>query len=109
MTALGLLLVTLAGSAACARAFQVGSEPAPVYRITLANDFGEAMVVSYNDGQGDRILGAIPAGRSDTFVVAAPAASSITISARNSTSTTRYGPATVALVLGEIVTHRIRP
>jgi hypothetical protein len=88
---------------------QVGSEPAAVYRLTVNNGFPESMIVSYNDGQGDRILGAIPAGRADTFVIASPLRSSITILARNSSNSVRYGPAAVTLHLGEVVNHHIRP
>jgi hypothetical protein len=88
---------------------QVGSEPAPVYRLSVFNDFAEAMIVSYNDGRGDRLLGAIPAGSSETFVVAAPAAAAVTVSARSTSGSLTYGPTSIDLLLGSTVSLRLRP
>jgi hypothetical protein len=104
-----VLLLAAALTTACTRAMQVASEPAPVYRLTIVNEFAEAMVVSYNDGRGDRILGAVPPGRSDTFVVAGSASSTIVLSARNGAGTLTWGPATTTLALGDSVTQHIRP
>jgi hypothetical protein len=92
----------------CTRAIQVGSEPAPVYRLVVANDLPEAMIVAYNDGRGDRTLGSVPAGRSDTFVVAGSASPAITVTARNAQGSRTAGPFSVQLVPGSQVTVRLR-
>jgi hypothetical protein len=104
-----LALALVGGLAGCARAISVGSEASPVYRLTVANDMPEAMIVSYNDGRGDRMLGSVPAGRSDAFVVSGAASTDITISARNAQGTRAFGPVPVRLVLGDVVTVRLRP
>lgn len=108
--ALRLILATfiLLAAPACTRAMHVGSDPAPVYRLLVSNQLGEAMLVSYNDGSGDRLLGSVPAGRSDSFVVAGSASADISVSARNSAGTRSAGPWTVRLVAGEQVTVQLR-
>jgi hypothetical protein len=101
-----LAAVTLQG---CARPLSVGSEPSPTYRIAVSNTMPDEMIVSYNDGRGPRLLGAVPAGRVETFVVGGAASPGITISARDSTGTRTFGPAPVQLLLGETVHVRIAP
>jgi hypothetical protein len=95
-------------STGCARALHVASEPSPVYRLAIANDTDQEMVVTYHDGQRQGLLGAVPAGRSDTFVVATPASAAVTITARNAAGTRTLGPFSVQLAPGETVTLRLR-
>ncbi|HSJ23442.1 MAG TPA: hypothetical protein VK929_02080 [Longimicrobiales bacterium] len=99
------LTVLLAG---CVRALDVGSEPSPVYRLTVANDLAEEMIVSTSDSQGTSLLGAVPPGRAETFVVAGTRGAAISVTARNATGSRTVGPLQVTLALGETVTVRLR-
>lgn len=103
-----LSAIIILAAPACTRAMHVGSDPAPVYRLLVSNQLGEAMLVSYNDGSGDRLLGSVPAGRSDSFVLAGSASADISVSARNSQGTRSAGPWTVRLIAGEQVTVQLR-
>jgi hypothetical protein len=87
----------------------VGSEPSAVYRLLVVNEFPETMMVSYNDGRGDSLLGAVPAGRSESFVVAAAAAPAVQVSARNAAGSRNFGPVRADLRPGESVTLHLRP
>jgi hypothetical protein len=81
----------------CARAIGAGSEDArPVYRINVDNQTGEAMIVSYDEGRGNALLGTVPAGGSDSFVIAA-ATTTITLTARNVAGTRTLPPIPVQL------------
>jgi hypothetical protein len=103
-----MLLAALALASGCARALDVGSEPGPVYRIVVHNDLAEAMIVTSNHAGGEGMLGAVPAGRSDTFVLARPVAMDIEIRARNSAGTRAVGPFPVRLHATDPVTIRLR-
>jgi hypothetical protein len=105
---LGAAVCVLLTLSACARAMQVGSEPTPVYRVVVTNETGETMIVGYNDGRGDSTFGAVPANSTDTFVVARPADTSITVTARNAAGTRTIGPLSVQLRAGESVPVRLR-
>lgn len=100
-----LIVILLAG---CVRALDVGSEPGPVYRLTVANDLTEEIIVSTGDAQGASLLGAVPAGRSETFVIAGARSAEISVTARNATGTRTVGPLPVMLSLGQTVTIRLR-
>jgi hypothetical protein len=105
--ALLLALLLLAGGG-CARNMEIGSEPSPTYRIVVANDLAEDMIVSSNHAGSIGILGAVPAGRSDSFVLARPTALDIQITARNAAGTRTVGPLPVRLLTAETVTVRLR-
>lgn len=96
VVATALLALALAG---CARGMAVGSEPRPVHNITVQNDLTEAMIVSYTDARGDAILGTVPPGSSERFVIASPA-TTITVRARNTAGTRVIGPYTLDFTSG---------
>jgi hypothetical protein len=106
---IALLLALATAAAGCTRALSVGSEPAPVYRLAVTNEFAESMIVSYNDGRGDSMLGAVAAGRTETFVVAGATSPAVTVSARNASATRSFPATRVDLVAGDVVTVRLRP
>ncbi|CAN5633835.1 hypothetical protein BH23GEM9_BH23GEM9_05860 [soil metagenome] len=103
--ALLTLALLLAG---CARAMQVGSEPGPVYRLAVQNQFAEPMIVSYADSRGQGLLGTVPAGRTEHFTIANPATLSISVTARNAAGSRSAGPFAVQLVAGEAQTVLLR-
>jgi hypothetical protein len=91
------IVMAVFAAAGCSRAMLVGSEAGPTYRITVHNEFAEAMIVSYNDGRGDALLGTVTAGGTDHFTIGRPATTTITVRARNVDSTRNAGPYTVVL------------
>jgi hypothetical protein len=103
-----VLFLTLLAVTGCARGMEIGSEPSPTYRIIVANDLAEPMIVSSNHAGAEGILGAVPAGGSDTFVLARPVSLSILLTARNSAGTRTVGPIQVELRSAEPVTVRLR-
>lgn len=110
-TQLRRLLILLAAAVlvgACARALDVGSEPGPTYRVVVHNDLAEDMIVTANHAGGDALLGAVPAGRSDTFVLARPVSMDVEIRARNTAGTRVVGPFPVRLNPTEPAVIRLR-
>jgi hypothetical protein len=92
-----LLLACLAFASGCSRTMMVGSEAAPLYRITVQNDLVEAMIVSYNDGRGDALLGTVGPRSVDHFTIGRPASLSITVYARNVAGNRNLGPFAIEL------------
>jgi hypothetical protein len=104
---LALLCLALAISA-CARGMEIGSEPSVTYRIVVANELGEAMIVSSDHAGSSGILGSVPAGSSDTFILARPRSLDVRITARNAAGTRTVGPIPVQLRAAEAVHVRLR-
>jgi hypothetical protein len=75
---LGLLVLLLAGC----RPVAVTGDPGPQYTIEVDNRMSHAMVVSFNDGTGERPLGTVAAQSRGHFIIVSPAQSSVTIVAR---------------------------
>jgi phosphoenolpyruvate-protein kinase (PTS system EI component) len=87
---------------------EIGSEPSVTYRIVVANELAEAMIVSSDHAGSAGILGSVPAGSSDTFILARPASLDVLITARNAAGTRTVGPIPIQLRAGEPVHVRIR-
>ncbi|HKJ93078.1 MAG TPA: hypothetical protein VJ957_07910 [Longimicrobiales bacterium] len=73
-----LMLVVLA---ACSQAMTVETKPDRTYAIAVENPTAQAMVVSYDDGTGSRLLGTVAAGDTERFVLAGARSAQITVSA----------------------------
>lgn len=93
-----LAVIPAVFSFGCARAVAVGSaDPSLNYSIDVRNDAGVSMIVSYNDGRGDALLGTVQPGRQERFIIASPATNSITVTGTSQTGTRRSGPHAVTL------------
>jgi hypothetical protein len=95
------LIVLVAGLGACARNVSVGNVPGPTYAIEVRNAFDIDMIVSYDDGGGPRVLGTVSSNRTERFVIAGPARTSIHISAVDVERNQSFGPVSVELAIGE--------
>lgn len=95
--ALGLLLAS-----ACARPLDLDPDLHQTHAVNIVNSMAGPMVVWFDDGSGERLLGTVAAGSSDRFVIAGTDATTITVVARDEgrTQTVRR---TVTLVPGETV------
>jgi uncharacterized lipoprotein YajG len=101
-----LLLLVLAG---CARGMEIGSpSPADTFSIDVENSTGVTMVVTYDDGRGTATLGTVSAGRTERFIIAAPANLSVTVRGEAISRTRRAGPYRVTLVAGTPQIVRLR-
>jgi hypothetical protein len=104
-----LLLIALLTVAACSRGMEVGSpQPAATYSISVQNMTGVTMVVSYDDGRGNAILGTVGADRTERFIIASPAVQTVTVRGESATGGRVAGPYTVTLVAGSTQAVRLR-
>jgi hypothetical protein len=108
-TALRPLLPLLAAAAlfAC-RSVAVASDPRPTYSVNVHNETSVDLIVSYNDGRGDAVLGTVPANRTERFIIAAPQGTTITVRGTNEARTRTAGPIEVRLVAGTPQQVRLR-
>lgn len=88
-------------TASCARPVQVGTgDTSRNYSIEVRNEASVAMIVRYNDGRGDALLGSVAAGQSERFIIASPAAPTVVIMGVSEAGSRRSGPHTVNLSSG---------
>jgi hypothetical protein len=71
-----LVALALAG---CSRAVTVQTAPERTYSIEVRNTMPYAMVVSYDDGTGVRLLGTVGASQTEHFVLAGARTEAVTI------------------------------
>lgn len=102
-----LALLALTALAAC-RPVAVSSDPRPTYSIEVRNETGVALIVSYNDGRGDAILGTVSASGTERFIIAAPQTTSITVRGISENRSRTAGPIQVQLVAGVPQPVRLR-
>jgi hypothetical protein len=102
-----LPLLAAAALFAC-RTVSVASDPRPTYSVDVHNETTVALIVSYNDGRGDAVLGTVPANRTERFIIASPQATTVTIRGTNEARSRTVGPYTVQLVAGTPQPVRLR-
>lgn len=103
------LIILILATSGCSRGMDVGSAaPAETFSISVENMTGVTMVVSYDDGRGDAILGTVNASATERFVIAAPATQTVTVRGEAVTGSRRAGPYTVTLIAGTPQTVRLR-
>jgi hypothetical protein len=102
-----LIFLALLAISGCARSMRVES-PAETFSISVQNLTGIAMVVSYNDGRGDAILGTVSADATERFIIAAPAVQTVTVRGVAASGSRSAGPYSVTLVAGTPQTVRLR-
>jgi hypothetical protein len=103
---IGLVALLYTG---CARAVEIGSGDAALnYSLEVRNETGSDMIVRYNAGRGDALLGTVANARSERFIIASPAATTITVNAASQAGTRTSGPHTVTLRAGVTVPVTLR-
>ena len=102
-----LILLALLPLTGCARSMSVES-PTETFSISVQNLTGITMVVSYNDGRGDAILGTVSADGTERFIIAAPAVQTVTVRGVAASGSRSAGPYSVTLVAGTPQTVRLR-
>jgi hypothetical protein len=93
---------------ACAPGASVQPAPTPVYAVSISNSTPGEVVVSYDDGTAARALGTVPPARTERFVIASPASTTVRILARDASGDPSYGPFTVSLIAGSTVSVTIQ-
>lgn len=86
----------------CAGAMEFETDPRQTQAINVINQMPHAMVIWFDEGDGERLLGTVAAGSSDRFVIASPGVSTLSVVARDEarSETVRR---TVTLVAGGTV------
>ncbi|HUG41878.1 MAG TPA: hypothetical protein VMM12_15420 [Longimicrobiales bacterium] len=79
-----LCAATLVG---CARSVTLDTDPGETYAVSVVNPMPHAMIVSFDDGSGARLLGTVGAGRTERFVIAGSANTTVSIIARDEAET----------------------
>jgi hypothetical protein len=102
-----LLALCAAALFAC-RAVSVASDPRPTYSIDVHNETTVALIISYNDGRGDAVLGTVPANATERFIIASPQTTTVTVRGTNESRTRTVGPYTIELVAGTPQPVRLR-
>lgn len=97
------LLAIILSFGGCVRGVSVQPPPTPVYAVAITNTTAVEIVVSYDDGAAPRALGTVPPGRTERFVIAAPASTEVDILTRSATGDTTFGPFRVVLIAGSTV------
>jgi hypothetical protein len=94
------LIALVAILAAGCRTVALQSDPRSVAAVEIVNDVGAPMLVYYDAGAGDALLGAVQVRGSERFIVTAPAGAVIRVTARSEDGTRTAGPYTVTLEAG---------
>jgi hypothetical protein len=99
-------LVCVATLTACARSVALDTDPGQTYAVTVVNTMPHPMIVSFDDGSGQRLLGTVPANGRERFVIAGSTSSTVSIVAHDEdeTHTVRR---TLVLRAGETVEVRL--
>lgn len=79
-----LVVATLSG---CARSVALNTDPGETYAVNVTNPLSHAMIVSFDDGSGSRLLGTVGAGRTERFVIAGSASQTVSIVAHDERET----------------------
>jgi hypothetical protein len=104
--ALFAVLALAATSTACSRGVNFDPEPGQTYAVNVMNQMPHAMIISFDDGSGTRLLGTVGGNRTERFVVAGAANPTVSIIARDEAETHTVRR-TVTLVAGGTVDVRI--
>lgn len=101
---LPLVALILAVGAACAGAggIEFETDPRQTQAINVINQLAHPMVIWFDDGDGERLLGTVAAGSRDRFVIAEPGVSTLSVVARDEAQTETVRR-TVTLVPGGTV------
>jgi hypothetical protein len=103
-----ILPILAAAALFACRPVAVTSDPRPTYSVDVHNETAVPMIVSYNDGRGDAVLGTVPANRTERFIIASPRTTTVTVRGTSETRTRTAGPYTVTLVAGTPQPVRLR-
>jgi hypothetical protein len=99
-----IALMTLA----CSRGVSVGAPPSPGFAVFVSNQTRIELIVAYDDGAGPKALGAVAAGRSERFVIAAPASPTVDVLGRSQDGSVTATARGVSLVAGQTVAVALR-
>lgn len=83
----GLLVLLMVATYACAGGLEVDSEPRPTRALNVTNDLAHPMIVWFDDGDGERLLGTVAARSTERFVLGDIAAGTLSVIARDEART----------------------
>lgn len=91
---------------ACARGVDFDPELAQTHTVNVINEMPHPMVVWFDDGTGERLLGTVDAQSRDRFVIPGTTAGTVSVIARDE-GTTHTVRRTVSLIPGGSVDVRL--
>jgi hypothetical protein len=100
------VLLAFLTTSACARPVDFEPDPRQAAAINVINEMPHAMILWFDDGSGERLLGTVAAQSTERFVIAGSDVATISVIARDEgeTHTVRR---TVALTTGGAVDVRL--
>ncbi len=102
-----LAVLFLAATTACVpRGVDFGPDAEQAAAVTVINEMAHPMIVWFDDGTGERLLGTVAAGSRDRFVIAGTTATTVSVIARDEAETQTVRR-TVTLVPAESVEVRL--
>ena len=82
-----IALVCAATLTGCARSVALDTDPGETYAVSVTNPLSHAMIVSFDDGSGTRLLGTVAARQTERFVIAGSASQTVSIVAHDEAET----------------------
>lgn len=76
-------LLCLAALTGCARSVALDTDPGETYAVSVTNPLSHAMIVSFDDGSENRLLGTVGARQTERFVIAGSASQTVSIIAHD--------------------------
>jgi hypothetical protein len=78
-----LMILALMTASACGPAMELDTDPRQVQAINVTNALSHPMIVWFDDGTGERLLGTVAAGSTDRFVLGDTPAGTVSVIARD--------------------------
>ena len=99
-------LLCVAALTGCARSVALDTDPGQTYAVSVTNPMPHPMIVSFDDGSGQRLLGTVQAGGTERFVIAGSANQTVSVVAHDEAETHTVRK-TVVLQAGSTVDVRL--
>lgn len=78
-----LVVLALLTANACGPTMEIDTDPRQVQAINVTNDLSHPMIVWFDDGTGERLLGTVAGRSTDRFVLGDTAAGTVSVIARD--------------------------
>ena len=78
-----IALVCVVALVGCARSVALNTDPGEAYAVSVDNTMPHAMIVSFDDGSGARLLGTVGARQTERFVIAGSASQTVSLVAHD--------------------------
>jgi hypothetical protein len=84
---LALVPLLMVATVACAPGMELDTDPRQTQAINVINDLTHPMIIWFDDGTGERLLGTVAAGSTDRFVLGGAGPMTLSVIARDEART----------------------